>query len=169
MDYVSIDLIVAVIGGFLILLQLLWTTHVPLVIYANCAGFVLSLTWGSDLAAQLGRLTPFFGTDVGQSSVNIALFLLPAAVTMFQFRGSMGHRTLQQFAPAVFWVFFLMAFTMRLLPLGAHQYLIENSLLLSQIDLFASWTVLFAIGIASVELLSQHDLLKTRSKRKAKD
>jgi hypothetical protein len=150
---------------FLVVWQLFWQTHVPLVIYATCAGFVLATTWGPELVGELARFGPFFGTDIGQSSVNLFLFLLPPALTSYQFRGTMSHRMLQQFVPALFWVLFIVAFALRLLPIGTRQLLLDGSHILLQIDSFSSWIVLLVVGVASIELLSQHDLLNTRPKR----
>lgn len=164
----TIDMGLMVLVAFLVVWQLWLRTHVPLVIYATCAGFVLTTTWGPELIAQLNRWVAFFGSDVGQMSVSIFLFLAPPLLTALQFRGSMGHRLLQQFVPAFFGAVFVIAFTLRLLTIDARQALLDNSYLLGQVNELASWTVLLAIGVASIELLSQHDLLKARIGRKSK-
>ena len=162
----TIDLGLMILVAFLIVWQLWWRTHVPLVIYATCAGFVLTSTWGPELITQLGRLWPGAVSDIGNTITSITLFLLPPALTAFAFRGTMGHRLIQQFVPAVFWVMFLIAFIFRLLPISIRQTLFNSSYIIPQLDALAAWTVLLAIGVASVELMSQHDLLKTRIGRK---
>ena len=164
----TIDLGLMVLIAFLVVWQLWWRTHVPLVIYATCAGFVLTTTWGSELVTQLSRIWPVVSTDIGVAAISLTLFLLPPFLTSFQFRGSMGHRLIQQFPPAVFWSFFLVAFILRLLPMGVRQNLLDNSYILVQLNELASWTVLLAIGVASIELMSQHDLLKFRMRRKTR-
>lgn len=151
--------------SFLAVWQLAWRTHVPLVIYATCAGYVLATTWGPELNLQLGQFSPFFTTDIGQTVMSLVLYLLPPLLTSYQFRGTMGHRVLQQFVPAFFWGLFLIAFGLKLLPLDLRDSLLENSHIAVQVNALASWTVLLAVGVASIELLSQHDLLKARAKR----
>ena len=155
--------------SFLALWQLVWRTHVPLVIYATCAGFVLATTWGPELNMQLAEFSPFFRTDLGQTAMSLLLFVTPPLLTSYQFRATMGHRILQQFVPAFFWGLFFIAFGLKLLPMGLRQSLLENSHIAVQVNSLASWTVLLAVGVASIELLSQHDRLKVRSKRKKHD
>lgn len=151
--------------SFLAVWQLAWRTHVPLVIYATCAGFVLATTWGPELNLQLGQFSSFFTSDTGYTVASLLLYILPPLLTSYQFRGTMGHRILQQFVPAFFWGLFLIAFGLKLLPFEVRETLLENSHIAIQVNSLASWTVLLAVGVASIELMSQHDLLKVRAKR----
>lgn len=157
------DIAVVALLGMLAVSQLWWRTHVALVIYATCAGYVLATTWGPELMLQLGNMLPFFSTDVGQAVLSLALFLLPTILTAFQFRGSMSRRLVQQLVPALAWSIFVLAFALKLLPLSARQSLLERSEVIVQLNSFAAWSVLLAIGVASIELLSQHDLLKVKA------
>lgn len=165
----TFDIGLMVVVAFLVVCQLWWQTHVPLVILATCAGFVLTSTWGPELVAKLGQLAPFFGTDPGQAVISLTLFVVPPVVTASAFSGTMSHRMLQQFIPALFWVLFILAFALKLLPISYRQLLLDQSQMLTQLNGYASWTVLLAVGVAMIELLSQHDLLKVRSRRKNKD
>ncbi len=164
---VDIGLMIAL--AFLIVWLLAWRTHVPLVIYATCAGFVLSTTWGPELSLQLGKLHDFFVEDTGYSVVGIFLFLLPPLLTAYQFRGTMGSRLLQQFIPALFWVLFVSVFTLKFLPMDTRQQVLDSSTILPQLNSLASWTVLLAVGVASIELLAQNGKLSLGKGKKDKD
>lgn len=157
-----------VLLAFLIVWLLAWRTHVPLVIYATCAGFVLSTTWGPELALQLSKLNDFFVSDVGDTMIGIILFLLPPILTAYQFKGTMSQRLLQQFIPALFWVIFASVFTLKLLPFDARASLLNSSHILTQLNSLAPWTVLLAVGVASIELLAQNGKLTLGKGKKGK-
>jgi hypothetical protein len=162
------DIAFTVLLAFLVVVLLAWRTHVPLVIYATCAGFVLSTTWGPELSLQLGKLSDFFISDGGYAVIGVLLFLLPAILTAHQFKGTMSQRLLQQFIPALFWVIFASVFTLKFLPVDARQSLLESSTILTQLNSLSSWTVLLAVGVASIELLAQNGKL-TLGKKGKKD
>lgn len=160
------DTIAFIVAGLLVFLMLAWQTHVPLIIFAVCAGFVLASTWGPDLLVHLGERLPFFTTEVGLATVSLILLLFPPILTASAFRGSMSHRLIQQFVPAFFAALFIAIFVLKLLPLGLRENILGESHILTMLMSFSNWIILVAIVVGSIELLSQHDMLKARSSRK---
>lgn len=165
----TVDIAFMIALAFLVVWLMAWRTHVPLVIYATSAGYMLATTWGPELSLQLAKLNDFFISSVGSSIVGLLLFLLPPIVTAFQFRATMGQRLLQQFVPALVWVVFVSVFTLRFLPIDTRRALLDSSNILAQLESLAPWTVLLAVGVASIELLAQNGKLSLGKGKKGKE
>lgn len=156
-------LILGSLGAIFVLLVLI-RTHVPLMILATCAGFLLSTLWGPEVFALLSEHTDL-GTDVFvRSVISIGLFILPPLLIGFHFRGTQSSRWIQQIVPAIFWSAFAFAMIVRLLPSEVSNELESTSILAAFSQQFLNLLVLSSIIVAVVEFMSQHGALMPRGR-----
>jgi len=164
------DLLTLVLLGLVTATLVFTKTNVAFVIFALCGGYVLSDTVGSSVYDLLDNSVdpnslPLYGI------VNISLLILPALIMWFRFRRSQrgGGRLIQQIIPAFGLALLLIVLLFANLPDNLRNSLKNQSYFLGQIESFSEWIIIYALGAAMFDVLTQHGGPKRPYKRHKKN
>lgn len=160
------DLLTLIVVAVTVLVLVIAETHIAFVTLALCTGYVLTQFAGPELYELIsGWVDP--NQYPVYEAVNVSLLLIPALLVGIRFRRTQRgiKRLIEQLIPGLAFALLLAVFLIDIAPPQVTEGVQEKSYVVTTIENFSVWLVIFAIATSMFDVLIKHANEPIRRKR----